>query len=134
MDAAEDILRSTSGEDIVDFIFKKILWFLENKMRGIYRIKNLMDPDKPKAKLDGLVLREKIYLEHCYPRPYLIKVLIHEVSHRVFDNPQKSVRKNEEIVLGWEELLWKMFSKEQKQALGKFVPKRSSKEVPDPKK
>lgn len=127
MNTAEDILRTTSGEDIVEFIFKKFIYSLEKEIKGVYRIKNFKFRGQA---LDGLLHEEKIYLEHCHARKYLTQVLIHELAHHVFTYLEKTNRQNEEIVCQLEMLLSKMFSERQKAALSKFIPRHASKELP----
>ena len=127
MDTAEDILRSASGKDIIELIFKKFIYCLKKEIVGVYRIKNFKFRGKD---LDGLLYEEKIYLEHYRARKYLTQVLIHELSHYIFDNYRKSEKQNEKIVCQLEMLLSEMFSERQKAALSKFIPRHASNEVP----
>lgn len=127
MGRLQEILKKTSGEDIIELIFKKFIYCLKKEIKGVYRIKNFKFRGQ---QLDGLIYGEKIYLEHLRPIKYLVRILIHELSHHVFDDLKKTLKQNEGVVCQLEMLLFEMFSEVQRAALSKFIPKYLSNEAP----
>lgn len=108
---------------LANAVFKKIIWLLENEIRDIRKIKNLLAPDT-KELLDGLLMNQVIYIRANLNKEEKIKTLIHELAHYLFtESKENEIQKIEEI-------LWVAFSKKQKSFLYKYVPKTNSEKLP----
>lgn len=105
---------------IVNLIFDYFIDYLEGDIRGVYRIKNLRDPET-NAFLYGLLFRKTIYLRHELNKTQLLQTLIHELAHHHFHKAfESTIRKIEN-------LLWRWFTTTQKAVLATYIPKRAAK-------
>lgn len=113
-------LRHPFRHLIVNLIFDDFIRHLEGDIRGVYRIKNLRDPETNRL-ADGLLIRKTIYLRHELNKIQLLQTLIHELAHHCFFSASElTIRKIET-------LLWRWFTKTQKAILATYIPKRAAK-------
>ncbi len=119
MKAWQKLARGKASDEFIDFIFQRFVKILEKDIKGVYRIKNLTDPGTQEP-MFGYLNHRTIYLEHRMSKQELIKTLIHELAHFLFDAaPEQTIRKIEDI-------LWKKFAKKEKRVLEKYIPKRAA--------
>lgn len=128
--------RYTSGDNQIDWIFRKFIWLLETKINQVVFTTPLRDPDKPKKYLRGLWIQDDrsvpygqetitfekltIYIDPKYHKKNgedVITTFIHELAHVLFPSLQeRDIRREENI-------LYQRFSQAQKKVLQKFFPK-----------
>lgn len=128
--------RYKSGDNQIDWIFRKLIQILYNKVEQIVFINPLRNPDNPRHFLWGLwneaehivefgnkkIVYEKktIYIDpekHRKTNEDMLWTLVHELSHILF--PHTSERDIQEE----EDILSKRLSENQKRALRTFLPK-----------
>ncbi len=128
--------KYSSKDEQIDWVFRRFLWLLENKINQIVFITPLRDPDIPKAHLRGLWSQEEkttthgkktivyekltIYIDpkrHEKIGGNVMSTFIHELTHVLFPTiPERNICQEENI-------LFKRFSEIQKRVLKKFLPK-----------
>ena len=125
----------TSGNQLVDWHFQQVIYFLNNKVDAILVVeKSLIDPESHEAHSGIIIFSAKgraiIYLSNAkrrHPRKSkMAKTLTHEVIHGLSDDCVK-----EPSVLRLENILWKLFTKEQKKMIISYLPKHKVKRGPE---
>ncbi len=108
---------------IVDRMHAIFLHALREQIKKVHLVRDLYFPG-PGARLPlyGLQWKEYIYLGAGYSKRILISTLIHELIHFIFDTT--SGKRGEKKTVRAERRLFKAFSKEQKEALWRFIPQK----------
>lgn len=126
-----------SGHPLIDLIFHCFVTILESENVKVYKLKGLKLPKTGKKKNDGdgaygLCWFDGEYKIHIFldptakPKIPTIKILIHELSHALFN---KSTVKHDTIFY-LQELLYLIFTEDQKKFLLKYIPKYFTKKKP----
>lgn len=127
-----------SGHPLIDLIFRCFVSILESENVKIYKLKGLKLPDTGKKKDEGddsaygLCWFDGEYKIHIFldptaePKIPTIKILIHELSHALFN---KSTVKHDTIFY-LQELLYLIFTEDQKKFLLGYAPKHFTKKKP----
>ncbi len=121
----------TSGDRLVDWIFRRFVEFLNYEVMAIRKKKGLRDPDDHHCKaLRGfLTVDDEIYLSASKVqhrnKDEMLETLIHEVSHLLFEDVK------ERHIAQLENILGLKFTDEQKRILKKFIPKHTVKRGPE---
>ena len=127
-----------SGNALVDWTFRRLIWALNEKVRHVVLRTPLRDPDKPRKRLFGLwsindnivpfgnekILYEEgvLYLDpeyHETQKEDMLLTLIHELSHIILASYL-----TEPVIHQIEHILFKDLSKPQKRALARHIPKK----------
>lgn len=128
--------KYSSGDNQVDWIFRRFIWLLTTKVNQVVFITPLRDPDKPKIYLRGLWMQDErnvsygsdtlkyekltIYIDpnrHGKIGGEIISTFIHELTHVLFPTLL------ERDICREENILFRRFSENQKKVLQKFLPK-----------
>ncbi len=125
-----------SGDALVDWHFQQIIYFLKNKVDGIFlKDKYLKDPYKKRVILEGYIYinikgRAVIFISSAKnvhsDRKMMGKTLTHEVTHGFLKDCV-----HEKNILRLENLLWDSFTLEQKRMIISFLPKHKVKKAPE---
>lgn len=124
-----------SGDRLTDWIFKQFIFFLRKETLAIKRKKRLLDPDnhhrrvirglmQPEVGPGGHGIEITINVSksiHCN-RDEEVETLVHELSHIVF------WKTRERFIGQAENILVEKFTREQKDFLKSFLPRRESKD------
>lgn len=115
-------------EFVVNYVFKEFLLIIENNVIGISLVNNLRDSKTKKHFVGRTHIRGNrfyIRLENCLNKETLLKTFIHELGHCLLAKIGKKIHPiSEEIrVLQAEKILYKYFSKKQKNQLRHFLKK-----------
>lgn len=119
------IEKAEKDHKCIDNLFLLFLDILRKGDVAVHRIKDLKNPDDGK-KISGLLWNKKIYIEDGLDQAELIKTLIHELIHFIFDD----LSVEEILVVNMEELIWQKLSEEQKNQLWEYIPQIPSEIVP----
>lgn len=135
-----------SRNPLANWFFRELVKILKYRIRAIRRKPNLKYPGIS-IEINGCLINNVIYLEHDQIENELVKTLIHELTHSLCEpEPEKfKVKrhkceymddlKNDWPILVLEKLLWRTFSKEQKQFFRKCIPRSpSARRIRPPKK
>lgn len=111
------------SKSLADNVHKIFLNALRERVKKIHLVRNLYFPG-PGARLPlyGLQWKEYIYLAAGNSKQILISTLIHELIHFIFET--SGGKRGEKKTLKAERRLFKIFSKEQKELLWQFIPKK----------
>ena len=125
-----------SGNKLVDWHFRQVIYYLENKVSAILIVnKSLKDPRNKKILLRGyidvnhkgraIIFVSGIKNTHA-DREMMGKTLTHEVAHGFLEDYV-----HEKSILTLEDLLWNAFTKDQKNIIKSFLPKHKVKRAPE---
>lgn len=121
MTSRKKLLSGRLTQKTVDWIFNEFVSALKNKIKAVYRVKDLRDYKKP---LWGLIYNEVVYLDNGASDKRLAKTLVHELLHYFLDTA------NEKLVRHIEDRLWRRFSQKQKSTFFSFIPDKPVLQIP----
>lgn len=114
--------RDIVWQEVVDEVFRKFLRRL--RAARVCLVLDLKDSRDGKP-IDGLGLRKwPLCINAILSEEERLKTLIHELSHLLFPESEECE------ILEIERVLYKKFSKKQKDALWAYVPKRPLRKIP----
>ena len=119
-----------SGDRLIDWEFRRIVYVLDNIVAFIRKKKVLRDPDDRRKKLLGFLAsgHRIIYLSpHKHECP-LAKTLIHEALHILY--PPRVSPVPHRCIFQKEDILWLRFTESQKRFLRSYIPKHEVKTDP----
>ncbi|MDP3710720.1 MAG: hypothetical protein Q8R29_03320 [bacterium] len=119
-----------SGDRLVDWEFRRIIYVLDNIVEFIKKKKVLRDPDDRRKRLLGFLMtgHKVIYLSSNKRYCPLAKTLIHEALHVLY--PPYISRVPHRCIFQKEEILWLRFTEAQKRFLRSYIPKHEVKTDP----
>ena len=133
-------LEEVAGKDPPsnETVQKMFLWFIEtldHKIKKIHRVRHLFYPgtlkgfmqfgyskEQYKNELCGLQNRGRIYISITCSKRTAIRCLLHELSHFLFDLDDNAVEEKAALII--EKRFSKRFTREQKEKLWSYIPKK----------
>ncbi len=122
------VSTARSGDPYVDWTFSRFVEIL--RKAKVYKVRSLRYPEDKEEiygsfqekDFDKEIFTDEIFLNPWkLPRCPAVKILIHELSHKLFPSAR------ERHIYSLEKILWKKFTREQKRILACFIPKHSIK-------
>ena len=113
----------SSGDQVVDWLFNQVVYFLKRKST-IYKVKDLRDPDDRRHRLTGYIIscgnRHKIWIEGLTCIHVKQRTVFHEGLHAFMRVEEELGKRGIETL---EEILWPRLSRSQQEVFKKYIPK-----------
>lgn len=115
-----DLIAREVPDETILRAFDQMIFALNNKIKGIYWVKDLRRPPDGKAAwglfaMNPLTDTSAIYISTRCDKAEAVKTLIHELAHFLFDYLNDAT--SEKLVRHIERLLWRRFSATQRETL-----------------